>query len=118
MLHWRVRELSCEENNQLNVLYHFRNWPVKLVVVSLLPVFGDRVSVTFHLMFVHIICSSVATFWEELFTRLVICSLCILTICINLVISRFGFEGGVWILIAPVPGNCIPTLGNKVQKPP
>ena len=26
MIHWRVRGLSCEPNNQLNVLYHFRNW--------------------------------------------------------------------------------------------
>ena len=38
---------------------------------SLLPVFGFRVSVTFHLIFVHIIFSSVlvgclvATFWER-----------------------------------------------------
>ena len=24
-----------------------------------------------------------------------------------LVISRFGFEGGVWVLIAPVPGHSI-----------
>ena len=22
-------------------------------------------------------------------------------------ISRFGFEGGIWVLIAPVPGHCI-----------
>ena len=21
--------------------------------------------------------------------------------------SRFGFEGGIWVLIAPVPGHCI-----------
>ena len=35
-----------------------------------------------------------------------ICSLCILTIC-NLVISRFGFEGWIWGLIASVPGLCI-----------
>ena len=24
-----------------------------------------------------------------------------------LVIYRFGFEGGIWVLIAPVPGHCI-----------
>ena len=53
---------------------------------SLLPVFGVRVSVTFHLMFDHIIFSSVkvpvwSPFGKELFTRLNICSLCILAIC-------------------------------------
>ena len=24
-----------------------------------------------------------------------------------LVISRFGFEGGIWVLIAPIPSHCI-----------
>ena len=24
-----------------------------------------------------------------------------------LVISRFGFEAGIWVLIAPVPGHCL-----------
>ena len=24
-----------------------------------------------------------------------------------LVISRYGFEGGIWVLITPVPGHCI-----------
>ena len=33
-------------------------------------------------------------------------SLAILSIC-NLVISRFGFEGGVLFLIAPVPVDCL-----------
>ena len=47
---------------------------------------GVRVSVTFHLMCVHIIFSSVwdavwPPFGNELLTRLTICSLCILTIC-------------------------------------
>ena len=23
-------------------------------------------------------------------------------------ISRFGFEGGIWVLIAPVHGHCLP----------
>ena len=63
-------------------------------------------------MFVHIILSSVwvagwPPFVKELFTRLTICSLCNLTIYAILVISRFGFEGGIWVLIAPVPGHCI-----------
>ena len=78
---------------------------------SMLPVFGVRVSATFHLMCVHIIFSSVwvaewPPFGKELLTRLTICSLCILTIY-NSIISRFGFEGGIWILIAHVPGLCI-----------
>ena len=52
----------------------------------LLPVFSVRVSVTFHLMFVDIIFSSVwvaewSPFGKELLTRLAICFLCILTIC-------------------------------------
>ena len=45
-------------------------------------------------------------FGKVLLTRLTICSLCIL-IFVNLVISRFGFEGGFWVLIALVPGHCI-----------
>ena len=53
---------------------------------------------TFHLMFVHNTLSSVRVaewppFGKELPTRLAMCSHCILSIC-NLVISRFGFEGG------------------------
>ena len=52
---------------------------------SLLPVFGVRVSMTFHLMCGHIFSSvSVAglpPFGNPLLTRLTICSLCILTIC-------------------------------------
>ena len=38
-------------------------------------------------------------FWKELLNRLSICSL--LTIVI-LVVSRFGLDGGIWGLIAPV----------------
>ena len=45
-------------------------------------------------------------FEKELLTRLSLCSLCIL-IFVILVISHFGFEGGIWVLIAPVPGHCI-----------
>ena len=26
---------------------------------------------------------------------------------VNLVISRFGFEGRIWVLISPVPGHCL-----------
>ena len=47
-------------------------------------------------------------FEKELPTRLTICSICTLTIIfVILVISRFGFEGGIWVLIAPVPGHCL-----------
>ena len=48
-------------------------------------------------------------FRNELLIRLTICSLCILTIKIFVIlaISRIGVEGGIWILIAPVPGLCI-----------
>ena len=42
-------------------------------------------------------------FGQELFTRLTICSLCIMTIC-NVNVFRFGFEGLIWVLIASVPG--------------
>ena len=55
--------------------------------------FGVRISVTFHLMCVHIIFSSVSVaewspFGKQLLIRLTICSLCILTICY---ISYFPF---------------------------
>ena len=58
-----------------------------------------RVSVTFHLMFVHIIFSSINVaelppFWKELLTRLTICSLCGLSIT-NFSNFRFGFERGI-----------------------
>ena len=43
---------------------------------------------------------------KELLTRLTICSLCMLTFVI-LIISRFGFERGIWVVIDPVPGHCI-----------
>ena len=45
-------------------------------------------------------------FGKELLTRLTICSLCIMSIC-NLSYFPFSFEGGIWVLIAPVPGPCI-----------
>ena len=61
-------------------------------------------------MFVHIILVRFRLMsgylFGELLTRLTICSLCIMTVCI-LIISRFGFECGFWILIAPVPDHCI-----------
>ena len=71
--------------------------------------FGD---VSLYCVYIiHITFSSVwvaewPPFGKELFIRLTICSLCILTIC-NLVISRFGFEGGIRVLIAPVSSQCL-----------
>ena len=58
--------------------------------------FGVRVSVMFHLMFVHYTFSSVLNaewppFGKKLRTRLVICTYYILSICI-LFISHFGFK--------------------------
>ena len=37
---------------------------------------------------------------------LLVCSHCILSICDINFISRFGFEGGIFLLIAPVPVHC------------
>ena len=75
--------------------------------------FGVKVSVTFHLACVHIIISSVwvaewSPFGEKkLLTRLtILCSLCILTIS-RFSYFLFGFEGLIWVLIAPVPDFCI-----------
>ena len=48
---------------------------------------------------------------KKLLTRLTIHSLCMLTIC-NSGMSRFGFEGGIRILIAQAPGNCILVTSN------
>ena len=62
-------------------------------------------------MFVHIIFSSVwvaewPPFGKEQLTWLTIWSLCILTIC-NFSYASFGFEGGICVMVAPVPGLCI-----------
>ena len=61
-----------------------------------------------YVLFVHIILSSVwvapwPPFGKELLTRLTICFLCISSFE-TLVISHFGFEIGIWVLIAPIPG--------------
>ena len=34
----------------------------------------------------------------------------------SIVISRFGFEGGILVLIAPVPGHCILVTLNKYME--
>ena len=65
------------------------------------------------LLFVNISFSSVwVAEWKELLTRLIVCSLCILTFFFILVIFRFGFENG----IAPVPGHCILVTFNGILK--
>ena len=66
---------------------------------------------TFQLMFDHIMFSSVEVaewppFGKELLARLTICSLCFMIIC-NFSYFPFWFEGGIWVLIIPVPGHCI-----------
>ena len=76
--------------------------------------FGDRVSVMFHLMFVHYTFISVLVaewppFGKWLPARLAICSHCLLSICILLFISHFGFKTRIWLLIAPVSVNCFST---------
>ena len=71
--------------------------------------FGVRVSVMFHLMFVHYTFSSVwvaewPPFGKWLPARLANCFHFILCIC-N-IFSRFGFNSGICLLIAPVPVHC------------
>ena len=44
--------------------------------------------------------------------------LCILTtVFVILVISRIGFEGGIWVLIALIPGHCIRVTFKNATKP-
>ena len=68
---------------------------------------------TFHLTCVYISLSSVCVaewppFGKYLLTRLTICSLCILTtVFVIVVISQFGFEGWINVLIDSVPDRCI-----------
>ena len=63
----------------------------------MLPDFGVKVSVTFHLTCVYIIFSSVwVAEWPIAAHSVVI-----------LVISRFVFKGWIWVLIASVPDLCI-----------
>ena len=71
---------------------------------SLLPVFGVRVSVMFHHMFVHYTFSSVwvaewSPFWKYLPTRLAICFRCILSVC------DFGYFS-FWFWGWDLPSDC------------
>ena len=127
-----VRGLSCELNNQLNVLYDFGNsgwgwarktssspqvihyWPSQggssvLVLGCLFLVLEFRWRFTlcvFKLFLVHLRLQSGQLLRKN-------CSLgCpyvlfVFWLFVILVISRSGFEGGIWVLIAPVHGHCI-----------
>ena len=67
--------------------------------------FWSQSLVTFQLTLVHFSLVRFGLLSGHL-TRLTICFLCILTICI---ISNFpfGFEGWIWVLVASVPDLCI-----------
>ena len=72
--------------------------------------FGVRVSVMFHLMFVHYTFSSVwvaewPPFGKKLPARLAICSHCLLSIC-SFIYFQFWFKSGIWLMIASVPVHC------------
>ena len=59
---------------------------------------------TFHLMFVNII-----LVWFGLLSGHLLGKISLyVDYLLFLVISRFGFEGGIWVLIALVLGHCIP----------
>ena len=46
-------------------------------------------------------------FGKELLTRLTILHLYYILTIVILAISRFGFEGGIWVLISSIPSHCI-----------
>ena len=75
---------------------------------------------TFHLMFVHIIFSSVLVaewppFGKVLPPWLTICSR-LFRLFVILAVSRFGFHGGIWVLIPAVPGHCTLVAFEPLQK--
>ena len=47
-----------------------------------------------------------AIFWERA-AHSVDVMFFVIRLFVILVISRFGFEGRIWVLIAPVPGHCL-----------
>ena len=64
----------------------------------------------FHFMFSSVSVAELSPFGKKLLTRLTICSLLSFdywTLFVILVISRFGFESWIWVLIASVPDLCI-----------
>ena len=63
-------------------------------------------------MFVHIILVRfmlliLATFWERAAQSVDHMFSLYFDFFVILVISRFSFEGSIWVLIAPVPGHCL-----------
>ena len=34
---------------------------------------------------------------------------------LDVVLGGFGFESGIWVLIAPVPGHCIPVTSIMID---
>ena len=131
MIHWRVRGLSCEPNNQLNVLYHFRNWgwgwackiDLSPPVIHYWPFQGGSSVVVLCCLFLvseFLWCFTLCMFLLFLVRFGLLsghllgtsCSLgwpyvlCILIIC-NLSCFQLWFEGWIWILIVSVPGLCI-----------
>ena len=85
----------------------------------MLPIFGVRVSEMVHLMYVHHIIftwvwvAEWPPFGKELLTRLSICCLCILTICI-FSFFPFGVKGCIWVVTASGPGLCILLLLERL----
>ena len=134
MIHWRVRGFSCEPNNQLNILYHFkkgwgwrRETSLSPPVIHYRPFQGGIFVVVLCYLFLE------SEFrWRFTLSMLILflvrfrllsghllgnsCSLCwtyvifVFWIFIILVISRFGFEEWSWVLIALVPDLCIRLL--------
>ena len=128
---YRVRGLSCEPNNQLNVLYHFRNWgwgwackiDLSPPVIHYWPFQGGSSVVVLCCLFLvseFLWCFALCMFLLFLVRFGLLsghllgtsCSLgwpyvlCILIIC-NLSCFQLWFEGWIWILIVSVPGLCI-----------
>ena len=58
------------------------------------------------LVFSSVWVAELPSFGKELLTRLAICHFVFL-LFVTIVISRFGFKGGNWVMIAQVPGLCI-----------
>ena len=81
-------------------------------------IFGVRVSVMFHIMFVHYTFSSVwvakwPPFRKQLPAQLAICSHCILSINNIYLFPVLVFKSGVCLLIAPVPIHCFSITFTK-----
>ena len=89
---------------------------VVVLVLFSVTYLGFRVSVTFHLLFIHIILVLFRLLSGQRLRRS--CSLgwpyvlFVYLLFAILVISYFSFEGGIWVQIASVSGHCIPFTLN------